>query len=78
MSDHAITSNQFTAVPAPGVACKMQVHDAPIFITFTAPGTETRGHRYEVGDVIPIGATDAPRIRRADARPALVVFEVFG
>lgn len=78
MPDYSITSNQFTPVPAQGAACKMQVHDAPVYVTFTAPGTETRGHRYEPGDVIPIAAADAPRIRKAEAAAALVVFEVFG
>lgn len=77
MPDHSITSNQFTSIATPG-ACKMQVHDAAVFVTFTAPGTTTRGLRFEPGDVIPIGATDAPRIRKADADTALVVFEVFG
>ena len=78
MSDHPITSNDFTAIPAPGVPCKLQVHDAPIYITFTPAGTATRGHRYEPGDVIPIGTSDAPRVRKAIADAALVVIEVFG
>lgn len=78
MPDQNVTSNQFTPVTMPGVACKMQVHGAPIDVTFTPAGTVTRGMRLEPGDIIPIGATDAMQARRADGLNAILVFEVFG
>lgn len=78
MPDAIITQNQFVAVPSPAVASKMQVLDAPVYVTFTAAGTDTRGHRYEPGDVIPVAGANAVRARKADAGPATLVFEVFG
>lgn len=78
MADQTITSPTFTAVTTPGVACKMQVQNGPVFVTFTPAGTDTRGLLVYPGTILPIGATDAMRARRGDGAAPTLVFEVFG
>lgn len=78
MPDQIITSEDYVAVTTPGVDCKMQVHDAPCYVTFTAAPEVTRGIHLRPGDLIPVAAADAPRVRKAGDHAPTLTFEVFG
>ena len=77
MADATIQSFTFIPVTTPASACKMQVHDAPVCVTFTSNG-ETRGLVLQPGDVIPIAVGQAMRARKVERRSSILSFEVFG
>lgn len=79
MADFVVTSMQYAAVTRPaGVDVKMQVHNAPVRVTFGDDMT-TKGLLLRPGDVIAIKAGDNLKAAKTSRLLSPVLsFEVFG
>lgn len=78
-ADFPVTTTEFAPVTWPEVHCVVQVHDAPIWVTFKPSPTGTRGIKIQPGVVFELSGDEVAFFaRKGDYAPALLVFEEFG